>query len=1477
MVNGDCLSIIRIKILGKFTTAVLDSGAAVSAMNLKMVRSLGLVIVPPEADSPKRLYAANGQSMRNRGMVITDVDINGINFRQKFLVLEGLTANVICGCDFLSTHKVVVDLGRGIATLSENLSIPLIRKKEYLGLARLMCKVIIPPKSNQTVAVGVRGSGYNGMVHILDLPEPVHGMKVATKTCKADNVMSVQLCNETDKPLYLRRYGPVACCLRVLSTNDNLVTNVPNYEERKRKETPQEKKVRVMRTPPSDRTIDDLELSINKDGYIKTDTTRFRNLIQENIDLFAVSNAELPGCTLMRATFKLKDPNAKPVRGRVFSHSKEAKAEIERQVTELLKDDFIERSCSPFSSSVMLVKKSDGSLRMVQDNRPINKLLEEEIFVPNTLAEIVERVGAENPTIFSSVDLRNAYQQIILEEGPSRDYCAFVCHLGTYSPKRLTFGLQAAPAKFMLLMSMVIGSDPMLQRNCIPYLDDLLLFSKNLEDHTELLRRLFNALRKAGLRIHPGKCEFLQQSVKYVGHIFSDKGIAPDPKKLSAILEFPRPTTKRKLKGFLGMNSFYRAYHKDLSKKIVPLLKLLKKDQKFIWTRECEDAFQDVRKGLRSMESLAFPDESPGAGKYIIQVDASQTAIAGTLSQASRDGSEERLLACYGRNLRQNEINWPTSDKEGAALMLALLRWKHLLLGNPGLEIRSDNMSVTFLERIKHATSPRLARWSTAMSPLLTKATWTHVPGTKNVVPDTLSRQDYPPEDLIDGEEDLLYDDMTFAAIQDWNEDEISGKEEEIVQSESTTELEKLLSYCKISNENLDDENPEEWKLIEEAFNSEGNVEEAVLWIYHGQSTSEVLNDERMDESISAIRDQIDQKIREIRSKCGQDEVTEYDNIRDTQSEINVINATDNCSDEPVTEQESKVTKEEAKRQIGIEICSGSAADLRQLQKGCPELGPLFRYVESRDIGDAGLKETRRILNQAEWHFLDENGILCSTSPRMSTRPSMADQCYKVVPVSLRQEIMSGFHQFGHCGIARLLESILKAGYKWERIYADIRNFVLSCKACSIAKRGIITPRAPLKPLPIPERPGEVLQIDICGPYTPSRKGHIAVLSVVDRLTSYTWLYALKACTSEIIANKLFKVFADIGIPRIIISDNASNLVSKVMQEMAQRLGIKRVNVAPYRSQSNGKVERTHRTIQDSLRALLTDAEHTDWNTKITEILWGLRSAVSPVTKKSPFELRNGMQMTLPVERSVNPPSESTIQDLSEKELTEYGRQLEERIKLMHKAHKEKLEEMQETMKENYDRAILKTHKYQLGEEVYLKVPAAAPGISRKLQSEYFADTFEIVEVQGDHNVRLRNRSTKKDLDQVVHVDRLKPVVQRDIPKTIVAPESLQETGPKTRIETPTSNGLQNNEDRNEPARFEDRHACMPIRQQRIVQQKGSGSNRKFRIQWKDSQGRLNSYWSDIADIPTEILEQWQKTHGLSGKTLREYRRQRSY
>ena len=1503
--NSEWLSVIRVKICDKFTNVLLDTGANKSAISARYARKMEYNIEPEEENTTTILYTANGQGIRSLGTVTLSLDLCGTICQQKFEVLKDLTTNLIAGCDFMRNHNVMVDLAKGSAILNEQKRVPLIHKREYLGIARLNAHTMMQPHSTRNVTVYI-GSRYRGDIFLLDLPEPIKGIRVRTTMIKSTRPVQITLYNETENPIWLQKLGPIASCVRATQENRSQLNPLGPESEEERKE-------RIAKIHPTRRTISDLNLKINQENYVKENIREFKKVLQDNIDLFALTNAELPGCTLMKAKFELKDPNSKPVRGHVFNYSQNAKLEIEKQVAQLLKDDFIERSRSPYSSSALLVKKSDNTLRFCQDYRNINKILKPEFYNPSTLAEIVERVGAQQPKIFSSIDLRSAYYQILVEEGPSRDYCAFTCHLGTFAFKRMSFGIQSAPAKFMMLMNMVIGSDKMLQKHVIPCLDDLLLFTQTLEEHTEVLKRLMKALRDAGLRIHPGKCEFLQRSVKYVGHIFSDKGVAANPTKLSAILDFPTPKTKRNLKGFLGMVSFYRGYHADLSKKVAPLLHLLKKDQKFVWTAECEQAFQEIRQGLKELPVLIYPDERPGAGRYIIQVDASDYAIAGTFSQASRDGKEERLIACYGRSLRPNERNWHSSDKEGGALMIALLRWKHLILGNPALEIRSDNMSVTFLERIKHATSPRLARWSVTMSPLLANATWTHIPGSKNIVADTLSRQKYPPEDPLPGEEDLLYDDLSFGVLSDEVQEDGTGKEEGILEETDNTRIWKELEgYYLGTKDNFNySEISTEWdkihELLEDIYEDvEQEVEKSNG--FQVNQDKEAREESETDESANTIWIRYSQEEPQPKEKDDRDFVqVMQESVKQLTS--NKIRTRLSDSDTRTRIKENSMSQLETESGsedntkdeecIGVEIYSGSNKDLIQLQRECPELGPLMEYLETGDLGESNAKVARKILNQAEWHFLDEEGVLCATSPRLMSRKGKDEQDFKVIPVTLRQEMMSGFHQFAHCGIGRLYELILKAGYKWERLYGDVRNFVLSCQACSVAKRGVIASRAKLKPLAYPSKSFHTIQIDIIGPLSPSSSGHIAILSVVDRLTSWPWLFPLKSCTSDVIAKKLFKVFADAGVPRVLISDRAQNLVSKTIQEMAGRLGIEHVQIAPYHSQSNGLCERLHLTAMNSLRSLLVGGDPKQWNTKIPEVVWGLRSAVSPITKRSAYELTRGFQMRLPADLKL----ESKLGNVpiaEETDLSEYAKRLEEQIKTIQKVHKEKLEEGQTEMKRRYDENIRKMHTYKKGDKVYLKDPVGVPNVSKKLQAVYYPDVFEIIEVESEHNVRLRNIEKNEILKNPVHVDRIKARIDRESignqaseqtknPEYTEAAqaeeEDLSETEPTRAADNlhwgtslPTVQG--DEEPRTRAVRKVTKNTVeqpetVSKTTYKIIRQKGFGDNRTFQVQWKRPDGKYQSTWDDCSNLTKEMIENWERVKGKCGRTLKEFRRRR--
>lgn len=352
-------------------------------------------------------------------------------------------------------------------------------------------------------------------------------------------------------------------------------------------------------------------------------------------------------------------------------------------------------------------------------------------------------------------------------------------------------------------------------------------------------------------------------------------------------------------------------------------------------------------------------------------------------------------------------------------------------------------------------------------------------------------------------------------------------------------------------------------------------------------------------------------------------------------------------------------------KMFGVELCGGNDYDLLRLQESCEELGPLIKYLKTDEL-PVNKKLARKILHQAEFYFFNDDGLLCSLKPRnASTKGNKVqkdENVFVIVPVTLRKEILRGIHNFGHYGINRMLQYIERAGYRWDKMYADVRNFVLSCRPCSISNRGIQTPKAMLKPMEIPDRPGECLQIDIVGPFPPSKSGNIAVLTVIDRFSCYIWLFPLKACTSEIIAEKIFEVITDIGVPKILISDNAPNLVSKVMQDLAETLGIKKVTIAPYSSRSNGLCERAHRTFQDNLRVLLSDGNHDEWDTKIRTIVWGLRSAVSPKTKVSPFELLHGTPMAMPIDRLLQ--RGNTKITFDEKDRTEYAKSLKDRMEI---------------------------------------------------------------------------------------------------------------------------------------------------------------------------------------------------------------------
>ena len=221
----------------------------------------------------------------------------------------------------------------------------------------------------------------------------------------------------------------------------------------------------------------------------------------------------------------------------------------------MLANDIIRPSSSPYGSPILLVKKKDSDYRFCVDYRKLNDNTVKDRYPLPRIDETIDTLhGAK---YFSTLDLASGYWQIELDE-ESKPKTAFTTEFGHFEFNRMPFGLQNAPSSFQRLMNYVFREE--LNVFVLVYLDDIIVFSRTLEEHFRNLETVFQRLREAGLKLKLKKCSFVKNSVPYLGHIVSAEGLATDPKKISAMTNFPPPKNVKQLQTFLGLTNYYRRF-----------------------------------------------------------------------------------------------------------------------------------------------------------------------------------------------------------------------------------------------------------------------------------------------------------------------------------------------------------------------------------------------------------------------------------------------------------------------------------------------------------------------------------------------------------------------------------------------------------------------------------------------------------------------------------------------------------------------------------------------------------------------------------------------------------------------------------------------------------------------------------------------------------------------------------------------------
>jgi transposase InsO family protein len=403
---------------------------------------------------------------------------------------------------------------------------------------------------------------------------------------------------------------------------------------------------------------------------------------------------------------------------------------LKRYLADNLSKGFIVPSDAPYTSPVLFVKKKDQSLRFCIDYRKLNSITRKDGYPLPLIDETLQEISKAK--VMTKLDIRQAFHRIRMAEG-SEDLTTFRTRYGSYKCKVLPFGLTNGPATFQRYMNEVLFE--FLDDFCTVFMDDILIYSANEEEHQQHVRKVLRRLREAGLTADIRKCEFHVTQTRFLGFIVSTNGIAPDPAKISVMASWGRPNTVRGVLSFLGVCNFYRRFVKNYGRIARPLQKLTRKNIPFRWTAKCEAAFEKLKTAMVTAPVLMYYDPTL---KTRIETDASDGVVAGQMLQLFPDG-EWHPIAYYSCAMDEHEMNYDIHDKEMLAVITALREWRSELvcLPEPFL-IVTDHKALEYFQ-VKRTLNARQARWCDVLADYHYRITYR--PGKLNAVADGLSRK----------------------------------------------------------------------------------------------------------------------------------------------------------------------------------------------------------------------------------------------------------------------------------------------------------------------------------------------------------------------------------------------------------------------------------------------------------------------------------------------------------------------------------------------------------------------------------------------------------------------------------------------------------------------------------------------------------------------------------------------------------------
>jgi transposase InsO family protein len=381
---------------------------------------------------------------------------------------------------------------------------------------------------------------------------------------------------------------------------------------------------------------------------------------------------------------------------------------LDEFIEENLASGRIRSSKSPMAAPCFFIKKKDGSLRLIQDYRALNDITVKNRYPLPLISELIEKLRGAR--WFTKLDVRWGYRNVRIKEGDEWK-AAFRTNRGLFEPLVMMFGLTNAPSTFQTMMNDIFA-DLIAEGQVCVYLDDILIFSRDLREHRRITRLVMERLRKHKLFLKPEKCEFEKRRIEYLGVVISEGQVEMDPVKVAGVAEWPTPATKKELQQFLGFTNFYRRFILDYSHIAQPLYVLTGKTD-FKWGEDQDSAFRALKECITSAPVLSLADD---AKPFRVEADSSDVATGAVLSQQSEVDSKWHPVAYLSKSLSAVERNYEIHDKEMLAIIRGLEEWRHFLEGaRHKVEIWTDHKNLEYFRTAKKLNR-RQARWSLYLS-----------------------------------------------------------------------------------------------------------------------------------------------------------------------------------------------------------------------------------------------------------------------------------------------------------------------------------------------------------------------------------------------------------------------------------------------------------------------------------------------------------------------------------------------------------------------------------------------------------------------------------------------------------------------------------------------------------------------------------------------------------------------------------------